>query len=350
MGKRGSSIVSRDIALAAYSQKRDAVEIIRLEVTVPQSVRDSRVILRVTTPGYFVERVSGKAVVRLVFRATDSHDEKLIILDARHLHLEQQKYPRDLFYAPFDEVFIDPTFMNEGQRELLRIISEARRELCKTIARSRAYPEMPLCEVIPDQAIASLALSEQMDDGEFFGTGCKEPTCTMYTMAKALSHIARNHEYAFGYSISADGARGILQFMNSRRIPTYSVVRKKYPEVGLTADYEQGTANIKNSIKAAICLFDMNLAELPEDAREAFKKDPVKWSVLGAAAHNAGAGKAIRLYGELRKHKTFSEVDWPRDTYFENAFLRAGVVPKETIGFLKKYELVYQAMSSFSRR
>lgn len=302
-GKGGNArIVSRDIILAVYSQVRDAIELVRLEVAVPKSLRNTSFNFKVATPGYSVERIAGKGITRLEFNIAD-----FLVLDSRHLHLERQRTsPRDLFYAPYSDIFQNEYFTKSGFKKYSNIVKESQDELCTTGAKSRKYPEKLLCDVFPDHLFLTLGAIEQMDDREFF----ENPK---YSVKKFLAHVARNGEEAFSYSVSVDGARGLMQFMNSRRIATYDAVRKRYPKVKLIADHEKGAADMKNSIKAAICLADMNLAELPQSAKNKFEAIIV--------AHNAGAGRAKN-------------------------FLRGKSIPKETKNFLKKYRETWKILES----
>ena len=322
-------IVNRDIMLAAYSPVRDTIDLVHLVVDVPQPKNDF--VFRVATSGYIVERLAGRGITRLMFRVVAGDGEELLVLGSRHLHLEHQTIPRDLFYAPFSDDFLDAPredgFVNEGYKKFFSIIREAKSELCATGAKSKAYPDRLLCIVAPDQWLATLGSIEQTDDAQFFSDSCGVPQCDRREIEKVMVHIARNGESAFGYSISADGARGLMQFMDSARIPTYRSMRKQYKDAGLTADFEHGSAEMKNSIKSAICLLDYHLTQLPSAVRELFLKDPKRGGAFVAAAHNAGFGHAKKMFTASLKNK----IDWNTFT------LPPRTIPKETIGFIRKY-------------
>ncbi len=318
---------TREIVLAAYSLERDTVETIKIETPIVQ--KKNSFAFTVKTPGYRVARLSGRGVTRLIFDVADASGEQMIVLDSRFMHFENKISPRDLFYAPYADSFIQESFILEGYEYLFRTVREAQNELCAANVLSRAYPGKRVCEVIPDLWFATLGLIEQTDDGEFFGRACVGHVgCDEVAVWKALVHIARNHEQAFSYSVSVDGARGFMQFMNTRRIPTYRSMRARYPEALLHEDFEKGTADMKNSIKAAACLLDFNLSLLPEAARAQFLANPKIGGAYGAAAHNGGAGSAQRLYGAVAKQPSFSWTKFkaPRRT-----------VLRETEGFIKKY-------------
>src|SRR3989344_3656268 len=313
---KSSRIVSREILLIAYSLKNGHLIPIKLEVVVPKSLSDGSFKFKVkdtgvsTVSNFDVKRIAGFGVTRLEFSIYDKQNhESLIVWDSRHLHLENKRTsPRDLFYAPYSDFFQDEYFTKKGLVIYRAIIEESRRGLCKKGAKSKAYPQKLLCEVFSDETIMALGTIEQMDDGEFFNN-------SRYAIKKFLAHIARNGEKAFYYSISSDGARGLMQFMNSKKIRTYDLVRGKYPEVGLIADFESGTANMKNSIKSAVCLADTNFAQMSKEKRN---------EEAAIVAHNGGLGRALN-------------------------FLQGKRIPKETQNFIKKYRETRKILEEFEK-
>lgn len=311
-----SKIVSRDILLAVGSESLDKINTVKLVVDVSKSARDKGFKFKVATPGYNVERISGAGITRLIFRVTDQKtNEELVVWDSRHLHLEKQRTsPRDLFYFPYSDLFQEEYSTKKGREFYKNITRESQEELCATGTKSKAFPEKLLCEVFPDFWPLTLGAIEQMDDGEFF----ERPE---YSVDKFLAHIARNGQDAFFYSVSVDGARGLMQFMNSKRFPTYNQTRKDCLEIGLFSDFEKGTADMKNSIKAAICLADKNLSQMPDSAKEKFLEDPFVGGEAVAAAHNGGLGRALN-------------------------FLKGKRIPKETQNFLKKYKETWKILES----
>ncbi len=324
---KNSRIVSRDILLAVYSQKTEMIDIIRLEVSVPKSLRDSNFNFKVVGFTYGVQRIAGKGITRLEFDVFKNETlEDVIVLDSRHLHLEKNRSsPRDLFYFPYSDIFQNNYFTKNGKETYFDIISEAVEELCDTETKSLAFSDKLLCKTIPISFLTVLGAIEQTDDGEFFSNSA-------YALKKFSTHIARNNEKAFSYSVSVDGARGLMQFMNSSKIGTYNLVRKKYPKAKLIADFEKGTADMKNSIKAALCLADMNLAGMPDGFFWLMIKNPKIGGAILSSAHNGGLARARKLYSEHKKKK----INWDKFSLSKN------VLPKETENFVKKYLKTYE--------
>ncbi|MEK7560280.1 MAG: transglycosylase SLT domain-containing protein, partial [Patescibacteria group bacterium] len=187
-----------------------------------------------------------------------------------------------------------------------------------------------LCNVFPDRMFLTLGAIEQMDDGEFFAN-------PEYSVKKFLAHIARNDKEAFSYSVSNDGARGLMQFMNSKRNATYNLVLRKYREVNLVTDHEKGMADMKNSIKAAICLADMNIAQMPQRAKDKFKDDWFLGGIFVAAAHNGGIGRTLLLWKESER----KQAGLGFYTYIQKR-----VLLKETENFIKKYFETWKMLES----
>ena len=326
--KISSVIVSRDILLVVSDKNCQKIKLVRLEVN---ALSRNRFEFKVITSGYNVERISGAGITRLIFKVTDKDTgEELIVWDSRHLHLEKQRTsPRDLFYFPYSDAFLSQDIIDLGTVNLFEIMEKSKAELCATGTKSKAYPDKLLCEVIPDLWLATLGAIEQTDDADFFSDNQK-------AISKFLIHVARNKENAFYYSVSADGARGLMQFMNSRRIDTYNDVKRRYPAVKLISDFEKGTADMKNSIKAAICLADLNLSSLPIRARDLFLKNPNIGGTFIAAAHNGGAGRARTLWREFERGTI----------NFSNFKTTRRVLLKETENFVNKYLVFWKILES----
>ena len=326
---KNSRIVSRDILLAVGSLSADEIKVIRLVVNVPKSTRDRSFKFKVATPGFDVERISGAGITRLIFKVTDKDTkEELVVWDSRHLHLENQRTsPRDLFYFPYSKYFLREEVISAGSEFLSGSIEEVRQKVCQKQIMSRALPEKPMCLVYTDidKYLYALGASEQTDDGEFSAD-------SENSLSKFLVHVGRNRENAFYYSISEDGARGLMQFMNKKGNMTYKWVRDSYPEAGLIPDFEKGTANFQNSLLAAWLLFDLNISKISGEARNLILINPKLGGFLGASSHNAGwkrGGK--RLFVEIVSGKITAET---------KDFSKSGI-PRETKVVLKKFSLLW---------
>jgi hypothetical protein len=327
-----SRIVSRDILLAVGSPSADKINTVRLSVEVPKSTHGGSFKFKTVTPGYNIERTSGLGITRLIFKVTDKNtNEELIVWDSRHLHLENQRTsPRDLYYFLYSDYFLQEDVTREGSDFLSGSIKEVQKEICQKKIMSRAFPGKSICDIYGDigKYLYALGASEQIDDGEFSKS-------SDYSISKFLVHVGRNKEQAFYYSVSADGARGLMQFMNKKRNMTYKWVKDSYPEAEFISDFEKGTADFKNSLMAGWLLFDLNISKLSNDARSLVLISPKLGGFLGAAAHNAGWKRgAKRLFAEIITGKiTVETKDFGKSK-----------VPKETRGFLNKFSYVWDTV------
>ena len=65
-----------------------------------------------------------------------------------------------------------------------------------------------------------------------------------------------------------------MQFTNRRGNGTYSAVVRRCAGARLDPVFERGATNLLNAMKAAICLLDIELAQMRPDIRLAYKDNP----------------------------------------------------------------------------
>jgi hypothetical protein len=102
-----------------------------------------------------------------------------------------------------------------------------------------------------------------------------------------LTVIAANGEKAYAYSISAAGARGLVQMIAS----TYNLLLKRYPEAGLSASFSVGMSDPVNAVMAQVLLCDSDWAVL----RSRFALGSEAIGPYLAAAYNGGVGRVLSL-------------------------------------------------------
>jgi hypothetical protein len=116
-----------------------------------------------------------------------------------------------------------------------------------------------------------------------------------------LSQYGLKREEAYRYSVSKASALGPMQFTNRRGNGTYALVVRHYPGARLDPDFERGATDILNSMKAAICLFDLELAEMRSDIRLAYRDNRTVLGIFPVAGYNGGPRNVEKLYRVLRK-------------------------------------------------
>ena len=105
---------------------------------------------------------------------------------------------------------------------------------------------------------------------------------------EVLSQYGLKQDEAYRYSVSSARALGPMQFTNRKGNGTYSAVVRRCPAARLDPVFETGATNLLNAMKAAICLLDLELAQMRSDIREAYRNNPVVLGIFPVAAYNGG--------------------------------------------------------------
>jgi hypothetical protein len=151
-----------------------------------------------------------------------------------------------------------------------------------------------LADVVPASVIASLAVIEQTDDADFRrkGTGAFEDV---------MSHYGFKREEAYRYSVSSAKALGPMQFTNRRGNGTYAMVVKRCRGARIDPNFERGATSLPNAMKAAICLFDIELAQMRPDIRWPYFSNQAVLGIFPVAAYNGGPRNVTKLYGVMKR-------------------------------------------------
>lgn len=306
--KRSESVVERPIVFCAFNERDQSWHVIEIHVPYPQKEEFQ---FTLKTPGYRLERVSGRGVARLIFNAylvTDHGEEKLIVYrylhawfsdgslakgnSAKHL-LEDARF---VSYTPLSPDLFNNELLVLGMRYLYDELGEAYRELREAGEPSKAFPQELLADMIDWRIPFALAANEQMDHDKFnqdeWGT-----TADVYTEFALNGHETFMWSFSnFPHKGRTEHAVGVMQFTN--HMGTYDSVRKNCPRARLDPDFLRGTQNLRNSLKAAICLLDIELARLP-GVHALYRSNPAIGGVYPVIAYNAGGGRARSAYNAI---------------------------------------------------
>ncbi|MEO7774529.1 MAG: hypothetical protein ABIT61_07510, partial [Steroidobacteraceae bacterium] len=118
---------------------------------------------------------------------------------------------------------------------------------------------------------------------------------------EVLSHYGLKREEAYRYSVSSASALGPMQFTNRRGNGTYALVVRRCPEAKLDPSFERGATDLLNAMKAAICLFDIELAQMRADIRLAYRENMKVLGIFPVAAYNGGPRNVTKLYRVMNK-------------------------------------------------
>jgi len=184
----------------------------------------------------------------------------------------------NMTYAPYSEYIHWPDVIVAGKKYLTHHIDEAYRQLRTDAVESRSSPGLLITEVISEDLLKNIVLTEQVDPGwlRVADDGGKALVERVFVI------IGANREWAYRYTSSKAGAYGIGQFIES----TYDTLADRYPSANLIADRSLGMADHTNAFKAIALLFD-------NDRTELMKKIPVVTEEMLAAAYNGGPSRVI---------------------------------------------------------
>ncbi|MEP7314381.1 MAG: hypothetical protein ABI859_17480 [Pseudomonadota bacterium] len=305
-GKR-EVLRGRPVAFALWSDVKMEWTVAHIEIPRPPvKWRPGRRPLPFTvrTPGIEAQHVKGTGAERLMFSFTKGGEQmkvygrKFPVFDSALLKKKQWRAvaqtAQPIVYLPFTEDTLDPLFVTGGKDYLLSTARRAITELRAANAPSRAYPGELLADVVPAEVITTLAVIEQTDDSDFV----EDPTGAV---EEVLSHYGLKLGEAYRYSVSSAAAIGAMQFTNRRGNGTYALVVRRCPEAKLDRNFERGATDILNAMKAAICLFDIELAQMREDIRDAYHDNKQVLGIFPVAAYNGGPRNVGKLYKVMNR-------------------------------------------------
>lgn len=309
--------LSRRITIAAYDECDGTLHTVAVRVPHPlpayaavrrTGARDVPYFVYTRlTPGYEVTHEGGFGVARLKF-SVRKDGRLLTVLAMRHPRIPSKYWrsrdPRVLddvqavVYSAYQPQYHGRAFTDglvvAGVRRWIGDIQGALATLNASGARSFAFPDELLAHVWPPEVLLMLGTIEQSDDTEFR----EDPKRTAEAVA---IEYAMNPE-PFYFSNSSADAIGPYQFTDNwkgDRPGTYSTLVRRCSEARLDPSFQRGARDLANSMRAALCLLDLELARMPEDALRLFREDYDVGVAYPVAAYNAGGGQAIKLYREL---------------------------------------------------
>jgi hypothetical protein len=305
-GKR-EVLRGRPVAFALWSEAKQQWSIVHIEIPRPPiKWKPGRkpFPFRVITPGVAARHVKGTGAERLMFAFSKDgeplkvYGRKFPVFDSKLL---AKKRWRDvvrtatpIVYLPSNEDTLDPLFVSGGKEFLLGTAQRAIEQLRIAKAPSIAFPGELLADVVPASVITTLAVIEQTDDGDFLARNTA-------AFDDVLSHYGLKREEAYRYSVSSAKALGPMQFTNRKKNGTYSLVVRRCPAAKLDPNFERGATNLLNAMKAAICLFDIEIAQMRSEIRTAYPDNPEVLGIFPVAAYNGGPRNVNKLYGVMKK-------------------------------------------------
>ena len=363
-------ITQRPVVLCAFDEQDSSWHIIEIRVPYPQR---SEFAFTLQTPGYRLERVGGTGVARLTFnayRTTDRGEQKLIVYRYLHswfspLSLAKGNGPhllddvRFVSYTPSSPALLNDATLPLGMRYLYGELMEVYKELRESGEHSKTFPKELLADVIDWRIPYALAANEQMDHDKFTADAWG-------TTANVFNEFALNGPETFMWSFSnfeykgrIEHAAGVMQFTN--HMGTYDSVRRDCPRAHIDPQFLRGAQDLRNALKAAICLLDVELSRLPVGAHMLYRSNPPVGGVYPVIAYNAGGGRAKSAYNAITANGIdleTTDLDLPEQVFVRQGRTRLSgkkkgqsvllrVLPSETEMYIKKYMYVLEFIEQF---
>jgi hypothetical protein len=266
---------------------------------------------------------------------------------------------RFLSYTPSTPELLNEVTLPLGMRYIYGELMEAYRELRESGERSKTFPQKLLADVIDWRIPFALAANEQMDHDRFIADAWG-------TTANVFNEFALNGPETFMWSFSnfeykgrIEHAVGVMQFTN--HMGTYDSVRRDCPRARLDHNFLRGAQDLRNALKAAVCLLDVELSRLPRGAHELYRTNPAVGGVYPVIAYNAGGGRARSAYNVITANGIDLEtvdLGLPEQIFVRQGRVRGStrkkvwgaplrVLPSQTEMYVKKYMYVLEFIEQF---
>jgi hypothetical protein len=305
-GKR-EILRGRPVAFALWSDVKQEWSVAHIEIPRPPikwKPGGKPIKFTVRTPGIKARHVNGTGAERLMFSFTRDgeplkvYGRKFPVFDskllARKKWREVAATAKPIIYLPFTEDTFDPLFVSGGKDYLLSTARRAIEDLRVAKAPARAFPGELLADIVPAEVIATLAVIEQTDDLEFVQK-------KQDAFNDVLSQYGLKQQEAYRYSVSRASALGPMQFTNRRGNGTYSLTVRKCPAAKIDPVFERGATDLLNAMKAAICLFDIELSQMRPEIRRVYPGNMEVLGIFPVAAYNGGPRNVTKLYNTMKK-------------------------------------------------
>jgi hypothetical protein len=307
-GKDNKEVLrGRPVVFALWSEAKQTWTIAHIEIPRPPvkwKPGKKPLPFLMLTPGIEAQHIKGTGAERLMFAFSQDGEQlkvygrKFPVFDNEAIKKKQWRAvaetARPIIYLPFTEDTLDPLLVSGGKDYLLATANQAIEELRLASAPSVAFPGRLLADIVPAEVITTLAVIEQTDDADYVRK-------KQDAVDEVLNHYGLKREEAFRYSVSSAAALGPMQFTNRKGNGTYALVVRRCPLANLDPNFERGATNLLNAMKAAICLFDIELAQMHADIRVAYPDNMPVLGIFPVAAYNGGPKNVNKLYKVMKR-------------------------------------------------
>ncbi len=306
---RSETLRGRPVAFALWDEAEQDWIVARIEIPKPPirwKPGGKPIKFTLLTPGIEAKHIKGTGAERLMFAFSKDgeplkvYGRKFPVFDAALLKKKRWRAvaetAKPIVYLPYTEDTFDPDFVSGGRDFLLATAQQAIDELRLAKAPSAAFPGELLADVVPPSVIATLAVIEQTDDTDFVEKGEE-------AFNEVLNQYGLKRGEAYRYSVSRASAIGPMQFTNRRGNGTYALVVRRCPAAKLERNFERGATDLLNAMKAAICLFDIELKQMRAEIRDAYRDNMEVMGIFPVAAYNGGPRNVTKLANVMKRMK-----------------------------------------------
>lgn len=185
-------------------------------------------------------------------------------------------------YTPYSSGLLTDEMIRFGKQTLDQFVQDAYADLRTRNIPSRAFLDRSLVDTVDPNLVKAILVIEHIDR-----VSLQRDPGHMLDIFFAM--IGANQEQTYAYAKSSAKARGLAQFIPS----TYKNFVKRQ-ELGLIPNFERGTSDPRNVIKAQIAYLDQALADFPDTIRAVYPPQSMVVSEYLAAAYNGGSIRVIR--------------------------------------------------------
>lgn len=243
------------------------------------------------TVNVFIIRANG---VNTPVTVTSQNNKAYLPLLVQYPVVRDGRFIETAYYISVHPGIVTPEVVANGKFYMKTQIDSAREKL-----RERNVYISPLVTDIAER----LAIVEHIDPARFW----KENHLQLFNEVYAL--YALNEGQTYRYAVSSAGAGGMVQMIP----PTYRMVRNRYPQVPLMADFVTGMQNHPNAAQAMLLYMQMTWDDLIASPTiyEAIQNNIATPAELLCAGYNSNPAK---LPGYIKRGGSNWRTLIPRET------------------------------------
>lgn len=225
---------------------------------------------------------------------------------------------RPVVYVPYTSKLDTPEIRERGLKYLVRLVGQEQTSLRKDRVESRYFSERFVAEMSPADLVLVIQLTEHIRNANRFINGDDEIRTQL--LNRELTILGGNLEDAYGASISAAGAAGIGQWMET----SWNRIQDAYTDANLP-NADIGRFDHSAAVKATFCHLDEEWRPFSGEMRDYLGRNPRYHRMVFGAGYNASIDRVARA---IKRH----------DSKWKEA------LPSETKGYVEKIDWIHRTL------